>query len=799
MTNLQKIDVQTLQECISIDDFISLLQDLYSIQLTPIRKTEDTCGFKESGGMTIYRGKNNILKTKNFSGKLDIEDGAEPVTHVMSVYDKKFLDACILLGEYFDIKLYDEQGNPFKKIEFGKKEYTDQTIIKEWTFAHAEMNYLKKKIGANDLTDKYLISKGIHPLESRPTKKGTKFTYNPSNIGILITDNLEDPLNGNYKVKQPYSLPKYKSLNLGFKDGSKYIFNRSSLDVDNDIVLICAGETDTLAIDYHFSQKGINAICFNCENSFLDDSLIQNLRHRSKCVYLLMDNDNTGIEYSRKRSYEHSIYYIDLSVHTDEKDVCKIIEKHGVSFLDEILQKEIEAKRTITDPDDIPPPLKGGMSLIHTATQATQVPEFPIDVFPTKLQNIINEVSEGYQFPSELLSCGILTVASAAIGNSLVTKVLNYIEPATIYMAIVASTGIGKTPALDFARKPLDDRDDQHEREYMEAKKQYDEILSTPRKEREQQLPALPIYHTHITMDTTPEALADILKQNPRGILSFQDELTTLVQNFNRYNKGSEENMWLSFWNQSKTKFNRTGNKVTSIRRPFVSLLGGTQPVKVKEFFTKDRALTGFANRLLFCHTNRTKIPYPSTHIIPEHIKQEYANIINVLLDIKTDTDQYGYIQSGLMTFTENSTDRYYTDICTAIDLQNEYSEQMKGATEKLKRYIPRFALILQALEYACGTSEQLAVVEEKAVQGAFDLFYYFLENFKKATKEANQNNTDKLTIDLVLKDSSISVDDKIMFLYHELKSYKKVYDYNIQLGVSQRYIRKVLKNLKQK
>ncbi len=80
-------------------------------------------------------------------------------------------------------------------------------------------------------------------------------------------------------------------------------------------------------------------------------------------------------------------------------------------------------------------------------------------------------------------------------------------------------------------------------------------------------------------------------------------------KNFNRYNKGSEEQFWLSVWSGKAIRINRKTTEPTFIAKPFISVIGTIQPAVLNELADK-RTENGFLDRLLF--------------VAPENLKKEY-------------------------------------------------------------------------------------------------------------------------------------------------------------------------------
>jgi len=137
----------------------------------------------------------------------------------------------------------------------------------------------------------------------------------------------------------------------------------------------------------------------------------------------------------------------------------------------------------------------------------------------------------------------MLPLLGAAIGTSRVLEVKpGWREGPRIYAAIVAEPGSKKSPALDLVNTPyrrrqrtrhtayLDDRarDQQALARYTGDLADWKQRLGHRRAvggERPQARQE-PIMPQVFTTETTLEALAVLLEQNPRGIACIQDELT---------------------------------------------------------------------------------------------------------------------------------------------------------------------------------------------------------------------------------------------------------------------------------
>ena len=82
--------------------------------------------------------------------------------------------------------------------------------------------------------------------------------------------------------------------------------------------------------------------------------------------------------------------------------------------------------------------------------------DFPVHVFPTKMQRIIIELNTTCGFPIDYTASAMLAAISVAIGNTHRVEVKrNWQESAIVYIAIVGRPGDCKSHPLTFVMRPL--------------------------------------------------------------------------------------------------------------------------------------------------------------------------------------------------------------------------------------------------------------------------------------------------------------------------------------------------------
>ena len=81
---------------------------------------------------------------------------------------------------------------------------------------------------------------------------------------------------------------------------------------------------------------------------------------------------------------------------------------------------------------------------------------FPLEVFPQKMQSIIIDMVVHGNFKVDYVAMSMLSAASAALGNTYRIHVKqDWDTNAALYIILVGRPGMGKTPPLQLAYKPI--------------------------------------------------------------------------------------------------------------------------------------------------------------------------------------------------------------------------------------------------------------------------------------------------------------------------------------------------------
>lgn len=360
--------------------------------------------------------------------------------------------------------------------------------------------------------------------------------------------------------------------------------------------------------------------------------------------------------------------------------------------------------------------------------------DFPLGALPMKIQRIVMEAHDCYGYPVDYLAGAMLVAVGLGIGNTHFARLKGkWDESAILFMALVGRPGACKSHPLNFAIRPFTELDGVATRAYVKACEEYERQRELPLKERSEPHPVVPVCKRFLISDATPEAMLLIPSQNLRGIAMWNDELAGWFKNFNRYNKGSDEEYWLKLFNANPSFSDRKGVKNSVyISRPFISVVGTIQNGILNELAQGSRSSNGFIDRLLFVMpNNQDKQPWSDKEPTFD-IEAAWADIIGRLVKLPYETDSDGNIIANILHFAQDAKARLYewqrqnTEECN-----REECDALKGVYNKFDFHAIRFCLILQMARWACGEADRTNI-DILSVENAISLVDYFKATARK-------------------------------------------------------------------
>ena len=441
-------------------------------------------------------------------------------------------------------------------------------------------------------------------------------------------------------------------------------------------------------------------------------------------------------------------------------------------------------------------PLEAGCGLIEEDSIAftsdsgktTETPSFPLEIFPKAIRDIIEALEEYENYNVDFTSASFLTVFAAAMGNTWSVRFMTgWVSRPIIYMVLVGSPSCGKTPPLQQAVAPLLKLDGEYDMIYCKEMETYRRWERMSAKQREKHsLPEemkMPQRKCHVVVDSTVEALIGALRDNPRGVLIYKDEIDSLLSNFNRYNS-SDEGYFLSLFSGTPFKYSRkSNNEHIFLANPYCSIIGTTQPGRLGEQFGGKRMMNGFSSRFLKVYPEIDKMPSWNDTAMPDGVLEEWERIIRKVVAATPSTDQEGKATSIELLFTQEAKLRviqWKDEVNNKVYAETD-SDAVRALCGKLETYLVRFCLVIQIMHCICGESG-MDKIEPGTAELAIRLTEYFRNMESRIAPEIETGILDNRFTELLgnLRDSFTTADAVREAL---------------QLGISESSVKRFLRN----
>lgn len=363
------------------------------------------------------------------------------------------------------------------------------------------------------------------------------------------------------------------------------------------------------------------------------------------------------------------------------------------------------------------------------------VSSFPIHILPSFFQGMLIEYWDVARYPIDYTAAAIIAAISICMGNRFSLYVNDkWIAHPLIWCVIVGKPGANKSHPLKTILKPIIEIDRKEITKFNNAYQHYLSHLEGWKKTSKKDNNNIEeIYMTtckqYIAQDVTQEELVQMLIDNPNGILFYNDELTSIFSNFDRYQKGSFEEMMLMCYSQQVLKINRKGDKrKLFVNHPFLSVVGGIQTNIISDMLSGKRADNGFFARFcFFLPTSSKKFP-PKDKTDSNRIYEDCWREM-VSKNLNDDTEHTLVFDSEAKQLVLKIRTNY-------TDLYNQENDDVRASIiAKIETQFIRLIMICHYIRYLCKEDIELTIVDCQSVENAKVISDYLLDNAFKLLK----------------------------------------------------------------
>lgn len=341
--------------------------------------------------------------------------------------------------------------------------------------------------------------------------------------------------------------------------------------------------------------------------------------------------------------------------------------------------------------------------------------EFPLNIFPRFIQDTILELFDNGNYNIDYTSVSILTALAGIIGNSYhLRKHIEWIENPSMWVVLVGKSGQNKSAPLKTAFKAVKNQQKKFDQEYEAAIANFDPDSGDKKPTKKK------LYST----DPTFEALINMHKQNPNGMILMPDEFKSFILNLIGYSGASKQSQFLSIWDGAPISLDRKEAESSSLSMPCVSIVGSIQDDVIASFKAKD-IKDGFFERILFAIPLKMEKKYITRTNPNDYLIEQFHSKMKDFLDTvaqKNSTEE--------LKLSEMAEELFINEVNKHVKPSNK-DTTISGILSKLDRYILRFALVLE-ISNSFFDKLPIQCVGQDAMKKAIMLKDYFYVNALK-------------------------------------------------------------------
>jgi len=398
----------------------------------------------------------------------------------------------------------------------------------------------------------------------------------------------------------------------------------------------------------------------------------------------------------------------------------------------------------------------GELARLAKLANAPRRPEpyqrYPVGTLPHGVRSFVSEAANSLGVDPVFVALPALAMLASCIGVRRSIRIkTDWAEPCIIWGAIVADSGTKKSPATRIVMRALHSVQREAVEEYRTELDRYESALRAFKTSKgEGSEPSKPTCRRHIVSDTTSEALALVLEQNPEGVLLERDEIGGWLADLDRYtaSKGGDAARWLSIWSAAPIVVDRVTRPAVYITRPHVSIYGGIQPRVLERLVGSEHRENGLLFRLLIAAPPR-RVARWTDATVSERTAERFAELVRGLLALNPNAGLDGEPRPVPVIMSAEAKAHFVGWYNVNADRLAEARGDEAAALAKMPAHAARLALVFYCIRLVSGerTGDEIDLA---SVQGACQLVDWHKNEMLRLLERFSETDDDREIRELV-------------------------------------------------
>lgn len=454
-----------------------------------------------------------------------------------------------------------------------------------------------------------------------------------------------------------------------------------------------------------------------------DDKMVRKGLNRDDVIYWRRPGKEKGI--SATFNQFPNMFYC----WTDAAEAAPFQKQQAYSPTDLLMHLQFKGdwqktKAFLYDKYDMKPPEPATMP-----ADEVDVMPFPLEVFSNPLQEFITELNRTLNYKQDFLAVALMFAVATLNGNKYKLKVKNgWTAATTFWFAVVGESGVMKSHPINTMVKPIKEID---KIEFETYTQQVNALTDEEKKKHK------PVFRQILVEDFTLEAVHAIHRSNPRGLGVHKDELVGFLKDMNKYRNGSDEQFWLESFNNSSYIVNRVTKEPMMIDNIMVNIIGSIQPQVLSNVANASDG-NGLIERFLYTTSESNVYPI-SLDDIDIGWMNWYKEVLLQIHNLMT----YAHVGNTVVMQLSKEAMQRFIEVDKAlceIQMDDNEANGIKNYINKMKTYMPRFALLLWLMDaFTVNFDLKAEPLGKEYIDRAEKLVMYFIASARKVFSDSER------------------------------------------------------------